>query len=196
MVTNRRERLGAAAVVGALALGLAACTAPEPSHSPWAAEFEEARQYAVNDFQREVLSDDVITEAEYRETRQRYIDCLADAGIKAEALDNGGYNVYSNLAGTLVDAEKACSTQTIGGIEALYGASHVNPRHEDFTKLILQCLRKAGITDDSFTTEDWQALNDEYYPVTDDSKIPPDFPDGTPLTDPRVDQCTSNPLGL
>jgi len=196
--------MGGVVVIGALAAALAGCAEESHSDSPWAAEFEHARQEAVTDFLHDVLSDDVITDEEFREVRQHYIDCLGDAGIKAEALDNGNYNVYTNMSAKQEEAERTCSAETIAVIEPLYYAIRYNPQNQDFTKLMLECLRKGGFVDDTFTGADWQELIYEFAAVMGDGSEAnpgtagpvPLLPGGTPINDPRVQECSTNPLGL
>ena len=95
--TNLRR---AALVVPALALALVAGCASAPDQTvaaqsgadpgrgaapsfdgPYAAELAEFYRSAENDFVLAVLSDGVITDAEYAEMTERFRSCLADQGV-------------------------------------------------------------------------------------------------------------------
>ena len=202
-----------AAVVGALLLiaEMAACSAESPGggSGPYAAEFEQARRNAVTDFQREVLSDDQITDAEFREVRQRYVDCVADAGMHVVAQPNGQYDFSPGPANAEQEAaERRCSDETTYVIEPLYYLLQVNPDNEDFSALIVECLRQQGVVDDAFTKEDWDRFVNAFAAqfnaadgaATGDATVPPadlpTLPGGVAMDDSRVQQCSSNPLAL
>lgn len=207
----RKNTTSAIAAAGALLVvfGLGACSAKEPvSNVPYAAEFEQARQNAKSDFQREVLSDNVITDEEFREVRQQYIGCLADAGIKATANPNGQYDFDVAPTGAQEEAEQKCSDETTRSIEGLYSALKVNPENEDFSALAAECLRSRGVVGDAFTKKDWDqfvgalsaaqsaATNaDGEVPLSKDIPNLPTLPGGVAMDDPRVQQCSNNPLG-
>lgn len=210
-VAGRTGRV--AASVGALLLiaGMAACSAEDAEEAgtgPYAAEFAQARQNAVTDFQREVLSDDQITDAEFREVRQRYVDCLSGAGMKATALPDGSYEFELAPTGEQEAAERRCSDETTYVIEPLYYLVQVNPDNEDFSALIVECLRQQGVVDDVFTKEDWDRFvnafaaqfNASSGAATGDATVPPadlpTLPGGVAMDDARVQQCSSNPLAL
>lgn len=186
-----------------LLAGLGACSAAEtPSDSPYASQFEQARSQSTTDFQREVLDDDVITDEEFREVRQHYIDCLADAGIRAEALADGSYNMPDGITGSNADADMACARKTVIPVEALYYAIRTNPGNEDFSALIVECLQKQGIVDDAFTKDDWDNFTSAFAAVAGDGSEPapptselPSLPGGARMDDPAVQACSSDPRG-
>ena len=187
-----------------LLAGLGACSAAESSSdSPYAAQFEQARSQSTTDFQREVLSDEVITDEEFREVRQRYVDCLADAGIRAEALDDGSYNMPDGITGKNADADMACARETVIPMESLYYAIRTNPDNEDISALIVECLKKQGVVDDAFTKDDWDNFISAFAAVAGDGSAPappaselPSLPGGARMEDPAVQACSSDPLRL
>lgn len=188
-------------VLGILLLaGASAGCAGEPSHDgPFAAEFAQAREYARSDFQREVLADDVITDEEFREVRQRYIDCVTDAGMHAIANLRGDYEFSPAPTGDQIAEELRCSDETIRGVESLYSLVKVNPMNEDFSELTATCLRQQGVVESEFTGQDWDrfvnvfaaAYNAE---ATASPSDLPTLPGGVRMDDPRVQQCSTNPL--
>lgn len=198
------------AVAGAslILFGVGACSAQsDSSDGPYAAQFEQARQRSVTDLQRDVLSDDRITDEEFREIRQSYIDCLSKAGISATANPNGQYDFALAPTGVQEEEERRCSDETIGSIEGLYYSLKVNPNNEDFNELIAECLKNNQVVEDSFTTKDWErfvaafaaaqgAATNEDGSVPLDEDIPnlPTLPGNVAMDDPRVEQCSGNPL--
>ena len=196
----------AIASAGSLLLlaGLCACSAPEASSDrPYASQFEQARSESTTDFQRDVLDDDVITEEEFREVRQRYVDCLADAGIRAEALADGSYDMPDGLQGKNADADMACATKTVIPVESLYYTIRSNPQNEDFSALIVECLQAKGVVDDAFAKEDWDEFVSAFAALAGDGSTPapaaselPTLPGGVQMDDPDVQSCSSDPLRL
>lgn len=208
-VGKRAQRV--VAVVGALLLiaGLTACSSVEPAaNGPYSADFEQARQRAVTDFQREVLSDDQITDAEFREVRQRYIECLTDAGMEAAALPDGSYTISPEPTGEQEVDERRCSEETTFVIEPLYYLLKVNPDNEDFSALIAECLKQQGVVEAAFTKEDWDQFLNAFSAAfnaapetasvepTGQSADLPTLPGGISMDDPRVQQCSTDPLEL
>lgn len=202
-MTSPWSRLAASASLLVLAASLGACSSSTPpTGGPYAAQFAQARREATNDFQRKVLADGVITDSEFREVRQRYVDCLADAGITAKANADGSYEVDADVSGPAGDTEKKCSKDTIEPIEPLYYATRVNPNNEDPNLLMANCLRKAGVVGPDFTKSDWKnfvtafaaAAGDGTGPTPDPSTLPK-LPGGVAMDDPRVQACNANPLG-
>jgi len=197
------------AAIGALLVvaGLAACSAEEPDRDgPWAAQFERARENAQSDFQRDVLADDLITDEEYRETRQRYLDCNAAVGIHVTFAERGNGYEFSPAPNAEQEAEELrCSAETISVIQALYEAIRLNPRNDDFDELTANCLRDRGVVDDAFTTADWKTFSQAFAAAaavtpSGDATAPPSdlptLPGGIPMDDPQVQACSTNPLGL
>ncbi len=201
-----RSRLSPVTVGMALLMvaGLSACApGPSTSQGPYDAEFDRARTDSVSDFQRDVLEDGVISDEEFREVRQRYVDCLGDAGMKVKALPDGSYEYATAPTPEQDDAELQCSSETTKTIEPLYYAMSVNPQKEDFSVLTVECLRREGIVDSAFTKENWDQFVATFAAVAGenpdggatDSDLPT-LPGGTRMDDPRVQLCSTNPLGL
>lgn len=206
----RFNTTSAVAVAGAslILFGVGACSAqPETSQGPYAAEFEQARQRSATDLQRKILADERITDEEFREVRQGYIDCLSKAGISATANPNGQYDFALAPTGAQEEDERRCSDETIGTVESLYYSMKVNPNNEDFNELIAECLRKNQIVEDSFTSKDWQRFvsafaaaqgaatnEDGSVPLNEDIPNLPTLPGNVAMDDPRVEQCSGNPL--
>ena len=210
-MTRVRTLATSTAAVGAflMVFGLGACSAQEETaQGPYAAEFEQARERSVTDFQKEVLADNEITDEEFREVRQKYISCLADAGIEATANPNGQYDFALAPTAEQETAEAQCSKETIQSIEPLYYSLQVNPDNENFSELTAQCLRSKGVVDESFTAKDWDQFVSSFAAVQGaatkpDGSVPPNedipnlppLPGGIAMDDPQVQQCSTTPLG-
>lgn len=90
-------------------------------------------------------------------------------------------------------------------IQSLYEGAQINPRNENFSALIAECLHTKGVVDESFTKDDWDrfvaafgaafSVDEEGYQHS-TGVDPPTLPGGVAMDDPRVSACTLNPLGL
>lgn len=136
-----------------------------PAGGAYAAQFEQARQAATSDFERDVLADDEITRAEYEEAFQRYVDCMAGKGIAVGLYDQGGQYFVSvaaedDEAFQREESEEGggCVEGTTALISPLYVQILTNPNQEDHTELIVACLIDLGLADPSFTAEQWEEL--------------------------------------
>ena len=199
---------GRPAVAVALLLGivgLSACsTEPASSDGPYAAEFDRARNESVTDFQREVLTDNVISDEEFREVRQRYVDCLSDAGMQVKALADGSYEFATTPTAEEDVAERQCALETTMSVEALYYSIRTNPQNEDFSLLTVECLQRQDVVDASFTKQDWDRFVSAFAAVAGGESgeaTPPEadlptLPGGVQMDDARVQECSTNPLGL
>lgn len=89
-VSIRRRLSFAVAVVAMVATGCSASSSAAPGAGPYSAEIKAAAKQATSDFERGVLSDGVITRAEYQEAIQRYVDCGKQHGLDIGLIDQGG----------------------------------------------------------------------------------------------------------
>lgn len=145
-----------------LLCSLTGCAVPgdrSNESSAYSAEFEEARNFADTDFEREVLADSKISRMEYQEAVDRYVNCLENAGLKvsAELQASGLYQygiTYPPGTTEASPAESECAQGTTGIIEPLYGSVLMNPNNEDFLQLIVECLLRNKIVDNDYTKVD------------------------------------------
>lgn len=148
--------------------------------------------------------DDVISDEEFREVRQRYVDCLSNAGMQVKALADGSYEFATPPTPEQDVAERQCSLETTMSIEALYYSIRTNPQNEDFSLLTVKCLQKQEVVDASFTKQDWDQFVSAFAAVAGGGggeAAPPEadlptLPGGIEMDDPRVQECSTNPLGL
>jgi len=138
----------------------------------WAAEFAAARAAATSDFEREALADDVITPEEYDEAVQRYVACVNErlpdefAGYRAVKNQYGFYGYQSprihDSRSAAWDAahrsaSETCRKGTVAVIEPLYTGMIVNPRRMTSDEQILDCLKRHGAVDESYTMANYLA---------------------------------------
>lgn len=150
------------AVGGVLVLALAgvACAAEEPVAQAYTRDFQQARELATSQFERDVLADDVITREEYEEAMQRYVRCMADSGLTVGLIDQQGYYGYEVPGnGEAYDrTTDQCSQGTNALIEGLYVEVLTNPDKLDYDEMIARCFVKAGLVDEPFSAQDFDAL--------------------------------------
>lgn len=152
----------------------------------YAAMFEQARQEATSDFERQVLEDNQITRAEYEEAVQRFVKCFTDKGINVKAEDQDGFYRFSTTAADdarFQQEEGTCAEGTVALIEPLYIQTQQNPNNQDMSQLTADCLVNTGLADPSF---DGEKL-DELMAQGQNAKWPFD------TEDPRFPQCINNP---
>ena len=151
-------------------LCLAGCTGGQPAQSVtvapmWKDEIDRTLALNTNlsDFERQVLSDYVITDAEYAEAQNLFKQCMSDQGwdVTFDA-DRRGLNITalggSGHTGTVpADVELGCQTGTLINIQPLYFGMRDNPQGLSNDQLIRACFEKksvpdgAGLTDDEFS---------------------------------------------
>ncbi|MFF2620488.1 hypothetical protein [Oerskovia jenensis] len=160
-----RVSRGPSWVVVAALVALGGCsTAPSESEGPFAAEFAQARNQATTDFEREVLEDDEIAEAELDEARQRFERCVEDLGYLVTFGEHGMRIEYpgvdaSNAAETEAASEKAfeCEVGSTSVIEPLYAAVRSNPEGGDYRQNAVECLIRHGVAPESARAEDLES---------------------------------------
>lgn len=180
-------------------------------------EFEEARAKA-NDFQFAILKDNKITDAEYLEAQDRYVDCMAGHGftITADGIGNGYTYLYNLEDSNAINVGIECDRSTIGPIESLFFLVRDNPNKENMPDVYARCLVKAGVAPAGFTGSDLDALQPPgviiEIPTATNGSDEPDtlerFPDldlevaeeviipgGKSLNSPEAEECFVNPQG-
>lgn len=133
--------------------------ATNAAYGPW---FVEARKQVTSDFERQVLSDDAITHAEYSEAMGRYFECVESYGLTVtpDEQDDGliTYGIGGSWDDDLVQTVTLdCATGTSAVIEPLYSVMVQNPanRPGEFDGVIAACLVTAGAVDAPYTAEDY-----------------------------------------
>lgn len=176
------KRGNALGCVAALVLVLSGC-AEAPVDGPYSAEMEAAAAAATSEFERDILSDGLISRSEYEEATSRYVECLGTNGYPASRVDQDGvyaYEITGKADGEAWDAINGeCRLETVEIIEPLYVDSVVNPENKDFFDLVISCLKAHDLVEPTFSKEDFPG----------DGETPPWDP-----ADPEVSACMSRPV--
>jgi hypothetical protein len=114
----------------------------------------------TTDFERQILSDYQITDAEYQEARERYKQCLTDLGWVVEDSPDGGYQ-YSGAPGTPDEGQavphtvtESCSAHTIQNIEGLYRGMRQNPEGLSKAQQVRACFEAHSVPDGAGLSDD------------------------------------------
>ncbi len=162
--------LVATVAAGSVSL-LIGCGAASPeageAAGPWKAELDAAASQATSDFERAVFSDGVISPEEYRESLDRYVTCLSDAGFAISLDEDEGIFGYV-LVGAEADASfdqasGACKAGNNLLIEPVYVDSYLNPEHANFSDLIAACLVENEKVEAPFSGQDVSEAFDKEY---------------------------------
>jgi hypothetical protein len=158
---GRRSRQILAISFSMLLLASCAGGSTARSDSPWATEIEAAQKRAASDFEKEALSDGVVSASEKDEANQRWVTCMTDRGHKAMMeLDDFGQEVYATEAAN-EDSEQSdidntlCSEGTIKILPGLYKAMQQNPSNRDVNELYAECLVRHKLVDPPFTGKEF-----------------------------------------
>jgi hypothetical protein len=195
---------------------LAGCSPSGPESAengdPWAAELAVARQNATSDFERQALADGKISQTEYDEAYQRWLDCMRQAfppetsgfQITLVRQDSGAYETevgpFSDAKPAPKDLEtttESCRRGTTMVVAGLYTSMKINPENRPLLQLIVDCLKRHEIVPQTYTTENLQADQTRDAEGTTESIV---HADGTieerHLPPPQVDQSLVTDLDL
>jgi len=152
-----------ALVMGPLVLALAACTggapdAPSDIAPAYVAEIDAFLAGTPSDFERDVLADHRVTDAEIRQAQELFVRCAADAGYDATYRDDqlelvasdgrstrtGDDQAESDAMGAVADRCNAGTTDFVGYI---YAAVRDNPEARTQAELVRDCFSRHDLTD-------------------------------------------------
>ncbi|MDR0284631.1 MAG: hypothetical protein LBI33_07045 [Propionibacteriaceae bacterium] len=170
---RRFARWRVVGAVGIVVACLAGCTGSphaEPSATLpelWQTQFNQALDNPnLSAYQRQVLSDYVVTDGEYQDAWRQFVSCMSDRGWSVELIDGGGYSVTAAPGSGHAVADDAsvdndaCMDQYLGNVELLYLGVKANPQGivgPSREALIRSCFAAhgvpdgAGMSDDEFT---------------------------------------------
>lgn len=155
-------------------------------------------------FEKQVLDDRVVTQAEYDEAYAKFATCISGQGMTAtDERDGNGFYLRGTqsaefdalVAAGAPQAERdeftrkqgrqvaECQQGTFGLIDAVYREQTLNPEGKDFEQGTVDCLVRLGVIEPTFTKADWQ----EYSRGASDVEI--DF------AAPGVEACVADPFG-
>jgi len=125
----------------------------------------------LSEFQRQILADYRVTDAEYQEARDGFAQCMADAGWSVTfPATGGGYTVTAvqgsgNEGRNSANDVQTCEFQYLSIVEQVYLGMQSNPQGESPEQQIRDCYKKenvpdgAGLSDDAFA----QMVDDPNY---------------------------------
>lgn len=151
--------------VGVL-LVMSACSGADEASSPYNADISQAREAATSEFERTVLDDGEISDAEFDEARGLLAECIVARGYLFQVEEGGGYSVGSDdprptdpdaaaaYDEAIDDAHTECGVGSTDVIEPLYLAMNENPSNVDLNEVWASCLVDQGFRDAGYGVED------------------------------------------
>lgn len=126
-----------------------------PKESPWKSEID-VMMTRVSDFQAEIISDYVITDAEYDEAQMRYRACLNDGGLEVE-LQSDGSKVFEEPEDPInfSQIEERCDTEFLFAVEIFYHDMRRNPTNGDNDQMLFECLKRNKVEGIGGTVEEF-----------------------------------------
>lgn len=162
------------ALVAVAVLALSACSAAPEQESPYAAEFAQARNEATTEAAREILADDVITAAEYRQAQEASVECMRDQGITVKINDDGlefelvgatedtPQEVLDAMNAEIDAVSQECGRKFDMHLLALYREVQFNPENRDMMQAFADCLVRGGHRDEGYTKDAYIAEVSRY----------------------------------
>jgi hypothetical protein len=173
---------------------------PSVDSEPWSGNFEAEIMNAKSDFVRTVLSDHVVTDAEYQEARAGFVGCLHDLGvdfIDSPTADGLGDISYAEVAGRDDTGIRNCEDLWFSPIQSMYLAIRENPNQVDWLDAMAACFVSKGLVAEGFTGADLKPLMDviSYTPTSD--PVPgahPTLPGGVLVDGEETADCFVHPF--
>lgn len=127
---------------------------------PWSSQFSDAYSRAKTDLGRSILADGDITPQEMDEVETKYYDCIESQGYivkrTSEGTDISAANGQLNTS-HLESTESSCDAESDESIIGpLYANYHGNPNREDPAKILLSCLQRHGLADQSMSVDEFK----------------------------------------
>ncbi|MCY9785797.1 hypothetical protein KIK06_18065 [Nocardiopsis sp. EMB25] len=140
--------------------------ASEPENAALVALFEQFRDSAENDFEREVFERAIenggLTADDYEEAHSRYVECMEGLGFE-ETHTKQPNGLYTSEPVTwpegeeefneYMDRSEECAIGTVAAIEAAYNMQLNNPEGREPSELIVDCLIDLGAVSADYTAE-------------------------------------------
>lgn len=141
-----------------LLIALTSCASESVERGPYYAEFEQALREATTDFQRQILADHVVTDAELNEARQRRADCLEGWGFYTVDDTNMAFssNTYVAPGDEQIERDRfdeaygECEKGTTFWVSQLYYQVRDNPEKRDYQEWIAECFVNNGVRSNSY----------------------------------------------
>lgn len=155
---HTQARFAKVLVIGLPCLLTCSCTsAPD---DPWRSTVDDVRGRVGSDFEREVLSDGWVSDAEFAEAFRRFADCMHSAGYEVARQEyKGAYSGFFVPGATDVpsDLVNSCYEGTLQYIEPLYNDMRINPQNVNPTERLVECFRQRGLVAPEYSSGDYFA---------------------------------------
>jgi hypothetical protein len=199
-------------------VSLAGCSSGPPAgdqptaagpDDPYGDIFEREIGLTTSDFQKRILEDHEVTEAEYNEAEAAFVDCLSDIGVEVVIVKND--NGSSQLSYTGGDSQnpgvQECSDKWYGAVDSLYQSVLTNPNNVQWMDAMAACFVRLGLVPEGFSASDLKPLMDpisnEYSLDADgeatvlkeaDPNATPTLPGGIALDSEQTAPCYQDPF--
>ncbi|MDR0489597.1 MAG: hypothetical protein LBG99_09480 [Propionibacteriaceae bacterium] len=179
-------RTAVAITLGLAVFVLGGCTVSQQPETPdvypamkaWIDEVLTASD--PTEFEKAVLADYVVTDAEEREAEDRFMQCMAENGYDVQFLDDGGYQMAPSAGNPdpnkpvsqSLDVE--CSKGSIDLVRFIYFEAKWNPERLSGGMLIRACFEKHGLDEGSGLSDDeFSAMVEDpsWIPATDQGAL-------------------------
>ncbi len=142
-------------VLAALLLAGGCSPTFEPGPSEWREDVIRAAQGATSPLEREILSDGVITDAEFREAFAAFQECMDGLGVAIEMTESHGqYAGFNTASGDADQAAETCRPGTIDIIELWFVEIRSNPARDSQQEVTVRCLKRMGVVDEGYSVAD------------------------------------------
>ncbi|MEO7069721.1 MAG: hypothetical protein ABI131_04430, partial [Nostocoides sp.] len=150
----------------AAASGCSSSAETPKNPGPYAQEIRDAQASATSDFEKDVLTDGVVSRSEYEEAVKRQVACMNARGFDttAELQASTGFYQFRTTeqddpATEIVEGEDSgapmisCQAGNTQLVAALYTEMMRNPAKIDESELLRACLVRRGLIDKTMTAE-------------------------------------------
>lgn len=121
----------------------------------WGDDLSRLRAQATTELEQLILADDRISEEERVAAEDAFVQCAGEAGFTVtDFARGGGYTIDGPFADDGPPALRACEG-SFNRTSGQYWLMQRNPAGIDEAELMISCLVRAGVLDESFTRADY-----------------------------------------
>jgi hypothetical protein len=157
----------------------------------WESEFEQASRHATTEFEREALADGRISDAEFAEMENSFVDCLRERNVSFGGFGPAGGYGFTPGTGTTTGeansiADECSASSGLNTVGYLYFAMKRNPQNLDEATITAACLVEKKVVPQTYTASDYaRDTPTRAYPFTDAAR-----------GEKAMEECDTDPLGL
>ncbi|WP_434316147.1 hypothetical protein [Leifsonia sp. P73] len=164
---------------------------PAPGGAGWESEIADAVRHATTDFERNALADGRISDAEFAEMENGFVECLRDRNVTFGGFGPaGGYGFTPGPGTTTAEAngiaDECSASSGLDTVGSLYFAMQRNPQNLDEASITAACLVKKKVVPQTYSASDYaRDTPTRAYPFTDAAR-----------GEKAMEECDTDPLGL